>query len=106
MEVPTVWPSETLEAMNAAFVNAKEKHGHYETLMAVGAAAIRSLNERACGGVQTLNPRTGQWEAATPCPYYHRPLSWAWKRLTGWRDSHGRKAQLLTPISEWFQPDI
>ena len=47
----------------------------------------------------------GSWSPAIPEPYYHRPLSWAWKRLTGWRDACGRKAHLL-PVSEWFEADL
>ena len=37
----------------------------------------------------------GTWQASIPEPYYWGLLSWMWKRLTGWRDSHGRKAQLF-----------
>jgi hypothetical protein len=47
--------------------------------------------------VQQLNPHTGQWEPAIPMPYSYRLLPWLWKRLTGWRDAYGRKADLWKP---------
>jgi len=46
---------------------------------------------------QQLNPKTGQWEPAIPCPYYYSFFPWIWKRLTGYRDAYGRKAYLLKP---------
>ena len=46
---------------------------------------------------QQYNPETGQWEEAIPEPYYWSLFPWLWKRLTGWRDAYGRKAQLLLP---------
>lgn len=38
-----------------------------------------------------------QWPATfpTPEPFYYGLVPWLWKRLTGWRDPYGRKAQLL-----------
>lgn len=47
--------------------------------------------------VLTLNTETGKWEPAEPAPYYYGLLSWARKRLTGWRDEYGRKAHLFLP---------
>ena len=41
------------------------------------------------------NPETGRWEPVIPLPYYYGLLPWAWKRLTGWRDEYGRKAERL-----------
>lgn len=46
---------------------------------------------------QKFNPSTQRWEEAIPEPFYWGLIPWAWKRLTGWRDRHGRKAQLLKP---------
>lgn len=46
---------------------------------------------------QQYNPQTGNWDPAIPLPYYYTFLPWAWKRLTGWRDAYGRKAQLFLP---------
>ena len=37
-----VWSGEELTAMTLAFNRAQEKHGWYETLMAVGAAALKN----------------------------------------------------------------
>lgn len=37
-----VWSEEELTAMTLAFNRAQEKHGWYETLMAVGAAALKN----------------------------------------------------------------
>ncbi len=36
-----VWSDEELQAMTAAFNRAQEKHGWYETLMAVGASVLK-----------------------------------------------------------------
>ena len=36
-----VWSDEELTAMTSAFNRAQEKHGWYETIMAVGAAALK-----------------------------------------------------------------
>ena len=36
-----VWSEEELTAMTGAFNRAQEKHGWYETIMAVGAAALK-----------------------------------------------------------------
>ena len=36
-----VWSDEELTAMTGAFNRAQEKHGWYETIMAVGAAALK-----------------------------------------------------------------
>jgi hypothetical protein len=47
---------------------------------------------------QQFNSETGKWENAIPAPYYHGLLTWIWLRLTGYRDEHGRKAQLFL---EW-----
>ena len=44
-----------------------------------------------------FNNKTGFWETAIPCPYYFSLLPWMWRRLTGWRDEYGRKAQLMLP---------
>jgi len=41
------------------------------------------------------NKSTGKWTPATPEPYAFGLISWAWKRLTGWRDAYGRKAKLF-----------
>ena len=35
------------------------------------------------------------WETAIPEPYYHSLFPWLYKRLTGYRDAYGRKAQLF-----------
>lgn len=45
--------------------------------------------------VQQFNPATGEWEPAIPAPMYWGLVPWLWKRLTGWRDQYGRKAQLF-----------
>lgn len=37
----------------------------------------------------------GEWVDAIPLPYYYGFFSWAWKRMTFWRDEYGRKAQLF-----------
>ena len=37
----------------------------------------------------------GEWVEAVPLPYYYGLFPWLWKRLTGWRDQYGRKAQLF-----------
>ena len=42
------------------------------------------------------------WVMAEPEPYYWNLPTWAWKRLTGWRDEYGRKAQLFDfPWFDW-----
>ena len=46
---------------------------------------------------QQYNEETGKWEEAIPLPYYYSLFPWMWKRLTGWRDAYGRKAQLFAP---------
>ena len=51
--------------------------------------------------IQQFNTETGQWEEAIPAPYPWALLPWIWKRLTGWRDEYGRKAQLLNPFEAW-----
>ena len=42
----------------------------------------------------TYNVKTGQWEPVLPEPYYYGLLSFLWKRVTGWTDEYGRKAQV------------
>jgi hypothetical protein len=42
-----------------------------------------------------LNHETGFYEPAIPSPFYWGLIPWIWLRLTGYRDKHGRKAQLL-----------
>lgn len=44
---------------------------------------------------QQLNKETGAWEEAVPEPYYYGLLQFLWKRVTGWRDGYGRKAQYI-----------
>lgn len=44
---------------------------------------------------EQLNPETGEWEEAIPLPYYYGLVQFLWKRLTGWRDNYGRKAQFI-----------
>jgi hypothetical protein len=53
--------------------------------------------------VQQFNTETGQWEEAIPLPYYYGLFPWIWKRLTGWRDEYGRKAQLLNPFEVFWE---
>jgi hypothetical protein len=36
----------------------------------------------------------GEWVPAVPVAYPWPFHLWIWKRLTGWRDAYGRKAQL------------
>ncbi len=44
------------------------------------------------------DPPTDSWITAVPLPYpYHLPV-WVWKRLIGWRDKYGRKAELYFPL--------
>ena len=57
-------------------------------------------------GAYIHNPDEDGWTEAIPEPFYYRPISWAWKRLTGWRDQYGRKAELLTPWQDWFRLDL
>ncbi|MDP1702621.1 MAG: hypothetical protein Q8L53_16915 [Aestuariivirga sp.] len=47
-----------------------------------------------------FNQQTGKFEPAVPEPFYWGLLPWIWKRLTGYRDQYGRKAQLLREF-EW-----
>lgn len=47
------------------------------------------------GQVLKQNPLTGGWEPAIPEPYYWGLVPFLWKRLTGWRDEYGRKAQFI-----------
>lgn len=49
------------------------------------------------GENQQFNPATGRYEEAIPLPYYFGLLPWLWRRLTGYRDAYGRKAQLFLP---------
>lgn len=58
MMVPTVWPSHVVDAMDAAWRNAKDKHGHLETLMAIGAAALRGLYDP--NRIMGARPATGE----------------------------------------------
>lgn len=51
-----------------------------------------------------LNPETGLWERAVPMPFYWGLFPWIWKRMTGWRDEYGRKAQLY-PLWEGADDD-
>jgi len=37
------------------------------------------------------------WVESIPEPYYWGLFPWIWKRLTGYRDSYGRKAQVMWP---------
>lgn len=46
---------------------------------------------------QINEPGTNHWRPAIPEPFYWGLIPWVWKRLTGWRDRHGRKAYLLKP---------
>lgn len=39
----------------------------------------------------------GEWEPAISEPYSWPFFPWLWRRLTGWRDAHGRKAVLWLP---------
>lgn len=45
----------------------------------------------------SFNPKTGAWEEAIPLPYYWGLFPWIWLRVTGYRDSYGRRAQLILP---------
>lgn len=50
---------------------------------------------------QFFNQETGRYEDCVPEPFFYGFIPWLWLRLTGWRDEHGRKAQLLNdPIFE------
>lgn len=42
-----------------------------------------------------LNKETGEWEPAIPAPFYFGLFPWVWRRLTGYRDQYGRKAQFI-----------
>lgn len=48
--------------------------------------------------IRQFNTETGKWEEAVPEPFYWSLFPWIWKRLTGYRDAYGRKAQLLNPL--------
>lgn len=52
--------------------------------------------------VQQFDTETGLWVEEIPLPYYHMLFPWAYRRMTGWRDSYGRKAQML-PIIDQFE---
>lgn len=58
--------------------------------LANGEGFIRITSE---GAVHVL--RGDIYVPAVPEPYYWGLFSWMWKRLTGWRDQYGRKAQLF-----------
>lgn len=49
------------------------------------------------GECLALNPETGRWYPVIPEPFYWGLIPWIWKRLTGYRDAYGRKAQLIKP---------
>ena len=51
--------------------------------------------EEAKTKTEQLNPCTGKWDDAIPLPYYYGLMPFLWKRLTGWRDNYGRKAQFM-----------
>lgn len=44
---------------------------------------------------EQFNSETGLWEPAIPEPFYWGLFPWLWKRMTGYRDEYGRKAQLF-----------
>lgn len=43
------------------------------------------------------DPETDMWVQAIPVPYYWSFFPWLKRRLTGWRDAHGRPAMLWLP---------
>ena len=45
-----------------------------------------------------LDPGTDEWKEVIPLPYYYGLFPWLYRRLTGWRDNYGRKAQLCFPL--------
>lgn len=58
---------------------------------------LRCAASALSGDVMALNPETGRWYPAIPEPFYFGLFPWAWRRLTGYRDEYGRKAQLMLP---------
>ena len=44
---------------------------------------------------EQFNPKTGRYEPAIPLPFYWGLFPWIWRRLIGYRDEYGRKAQLV-----------
>lgn len=45
-------------------------------------------------GTCQQNP-DGSWSEAIPMPYYFGLRRFLWRRLVGWRDEFGRKAQFI-----------
>ena len=41
------------------------------------------------------NVSSSDGKPALPLPFYYGLIPWAWKRITRWRDSYGRKAHLI-----------
>lgn len=41
------------------------------------------------------DPITGKITSLVPEPFYWGFFPWVWKRITGYRDNYGRKAQLF-----------
>jgi hypothetical protein len=55
------------------------------------------MTDKADHGVQSFDPAKGYWEPAIPEPFSYGLFPWLWRRLTGWRDEYGRKADLFKP---------
>lgn len=54
------------------------------------------MTDKADHGV--LRSKDGiHWEPAIPEPFSYGLFPWLWRRLTGWRDEYGRKADLFKP---------
>jgi hypothetical protein len=51
--------------------------------------------------MMTYDTELGAWVESVPSPFYWGLFPWIWKRLTGYRDAYGRKAQLLSPFEAW-----
>jgi hypothetical protein len=71
-----VWSKEEQTAMGLAFNKAQEKHGWYETLMAVGASVLKIKAEaiRARGNVATND--TSQERVDKTSKSVHEPVAW------------------------------
>jgi hypothetical protein len=62
-----------------------------------------SAKDTANFEVMSYDKEIGMWVEAIPEPFYWGLFPWIWKRLTGWRDEYGRKAQLLNPFEIFWE---
>lgn len=81
------------ELFSACYDNHINSGANHVEAHSVSDDIVAKLTKKESG--EDLSFENGKWVKTIPEPYYYGLVSFLYKRLTFWRDSHGRKAQFI-----------